>query len=174
MSTPTRPQPPGGRPPQGARGSPRTEGPAGTQPSSVVSELIQRFNNCGKLSELNPQTEDFIRKSEELAQSRDMGRLNPTQLRRVFHEFRTIVKDYRRATAMRDAQFRLVMLRPKLAYAAGRGVMPAHFYKLICAALEKVRDADDIEFLDRFLTAFLAYFKYHTAVSSGGRQGGAQ
>jgi CRISPR-associated protein Csm2 len=146
---------PGGGPPR-QRGQDAQDGQ-----ENLLRQLQQEFQRVSRLSELTPRLEEFVQHSESLAQSDEMADLNPTQLRRVFSELRRIIRQYRHDGSTQQARSDLLMLRPKLAYAAGRKVMPDGFYQLMRTALTKIQDASDIEFLDKFLTAFLAYFKYY-------------
>jgi CRISPR-associated protein Csm2 len=164
--------------PQGGRGAsgggpPRQrpqEAHAG-QENPLIRQLQEEFKRVSRLNELTRRLEDFVKYSEELARSREMADLNPTQLRRVFSELRRIVREYRHDGNTQQARSDLLMLRPKLAYAAGRKVMPDGFYQLMRTALTKIQDGSDMEFLDKFLTAFLAYFKYYSEQKNQQRRG---
>jgi CRISPR type III-A-associated protein Csm2 len=135
---------------------PQRNQPQQEDPSAEIRSMVRSVPKLEGLGQQLEQLEQLIDRTEQLAR-RAGNQLNPTQLRRVFHEFRQILGDY--GNDPRAAERRLVMFRPKLAYAFGRGLMPRWFYELMKECISRVKDKNDAKVLDDFLTAFLAYHK---------------
>lgn len=100
--------------------------------------------------------------------------LKPTQLRKIFHALKARERALRGqaeekaldASAKRD----ICLLIPELAYAKGRKLIPQEFYELmrVCLSSEKLQTVGDLRRLVQFLTAILAYHKYHHDKVKGG------
>lgn len=110
--------------------------------------------------------EDYVKEKE----------MKPTQLRKVFHalkEQERLLKgkaDKEMLDSASKAKIRLFI--PELAYARGRKLIPQEFYELmrLCLGSEKLQKVGDLRILMHFLTAILAYHKYHEKVKGGREQ----
>jgi CRISPR-associated protein Csm2 len=96
--------------------------------------------------------------------------LKPTQLRKVFHTFKRLQQQLLTARSStteltEDFRAKLSLLTPDLAYAVGRELVPKEFYDLLklCLSPQKMRTVADFQRLVEFLSAVLAYQKYHHA-----------
>jgi CRISPR-associated protein Csm2 len=102
--------------------------------------------------------------------------LKPTQLRKVFHAIKTIERSFKgdEAGSPLEPQDKVAirLLVPELAYARGRDLIPQKFYDLMrrCLGEQKLRTVGDVRRLAQFLTALLAYHKYHEKVRGGGER----
>lgn len=99
--------------------------------------------------------------------------LQPTQTRRIFHTIKQIENQARRmndeSPLEEKDRLRLTLLIPELAYAAGRGLIPKEFYEILKLALaqDKLQTVGDLRRLVQFLTAIVAYQKFHSKFDSG-------
>lgn len=128
---------------------------------SVAKEVMQRIQQLGSLKELSPT--EFAEESGlayRLAEEFGGEKLKPTQLRKVFHEFKRIQRDVQRTRTFDRS--RLVTLMPILAYGVGRKHLPKEFYDILklCLGPQKLQDADDFNRAVEFMEAIMAYHKY--------------
>lgn len=150
--------------------------PAMLTKDNVISELEQP----GALSELL-RPEQFAQQgkvAEQLAEAFVNDKtveLKPTQLRKTFHALKEKERKFRDredADPLGDEDKReIYLLIPQLAYARGRGLIPQTFYELmrVCLSSDKLKTIGDFRRLVEFITAILAYHKYHEKVKGGGR-----
>jgi CRISPR type III-A-associated protein Csm2 len=100
--------------------------------------------------------------------------MKPTQLRKVFHALKEKERalkgkeDREELDSKSKAAIRLFI--PELAYAYGRKLIPIGFYDLmsLCFSKEKLQKIGDLRVLMQFLTAILAYHKFHEKAKEGG------
>lgn len=133
----------------------------------ALSELLQpeQFAEPGKVAE--QLAEAFVKDKT--------AELKPTQLRKTFHALKEKERKFRAredADRLEDEDKReIYLLIPELAYARGRALIPQTFYELmrVCLSSEKLETIGDFRRLVQFITAILAYHKYHEKVKGGGR-----
>ena len=94
--------------------------------------------------------------------------LKATQLRRFFHAIKKVERSLKgRETETQalppEVRQQLLPVMPELAYARGRKLIPQDFYDLMktCLQSEKLQTVQDFNVFVAFLTAILAYHKYH-------------
>lgn len=135
---------------------------------NIIEELEKEGSFSNRI-----RIEDFAEEkkvADQLAQ--EFGKtLNPTQLRRIFHAIKEIERGLKGVKKEDEDKKRLeskerssiLSLLPELAYAKGRNLIPQKFYKLIRISLgtEKLKTVGDLRRFVQFLTAILAYHKYH-------------
>lgn len=95
-----------------------------------------------------------------------------TQLRKVFHalkEKERLLKGKDDEDLEPDIKVAIRLLIPELAYAQGRKLIPYEFYELmqLCLSSEKLQKVGDLRVLMQFLTALLAYYKFHEKRKEG-------
>jgi len=89
------------------------------------------------------------------------------QLRKFFGEIKTIEKKLVGGENWKNVEIEFYQLKPRLAYAFGRKLIPEEFYNVVKIALSKVDIGTDVEkkenfkMLVRFLEAIVAYHKFH-------------
>ncbi len=132
---------------------------------NIVTELKARKQPLAQILDL----EDFAepgKLADGLAQE-FRGELKPTQLRKVFAGIKDIARGMKGRTASdtltKEDRSRILPLVPALAYARGRELIPEKFYNLMstCLSNAKLNTVGDFQRLDEFLTAILAYQKFH-------------
>jgi CRISPR-associated protein Csm2 len=134
----------------------------------TVADLNRQLEQPGTLTEiLKPK--DFAEEDQVAATIalKHQDDLKPNQTRRVFHTFKEIDRATRgeeNNTELKDEyRTRLTLLMPELAYATGRELIPREFYGILkrCLATEKLKTVGDLRRLVQFLSAILAYQKFH-------------
>jgi len=133
-----------------------------------IRDIIKKIDSLQNMSELDEKTiAEENGYAESVARDRDIKKhLKTTQLRRIFDRVKTIERklneDYWDAV-----QPDFYMLRPELAYAKARKLIPEQFFMLMNACMKQVDKGDNeqkkknyTKFV-RFLEAIVAYHKYH-------------
>jgi len=138
-----------------------------------------------KLKERKDETLKDILTPDEFAQRGQIAdkialelkeKMKPTQLRRFFHAIkekeRTVKgkNDDEKLGQKTKSEIRLLI--PEIAYARGRKLITQDFYELmqICLSSGKLEKVGDLRILMQFLTAIIAYHKFHEKVKDGGRE----
>ncbi len=139
----------------------------------TVNDLKNVLKQQGTLSRvLKPEefaTEEAV---ADVLASQFKTSLKPTQTRRIFHTIKQIENQTRRMTddarLKEEDRLRLTLLVPELAYAAGRDLIPKEFYEILKLALaqDKLQTVGDLRRLVQFLTAIVAYQKFHSKFDS--------
>lgn len=132
--------------------------------------IIDELEREGSFSELL-RIEDFAEEKKVADQLAWEFRksLKPTQLRRIFHAIKEVERSVKEAKKddekdlPSEERSRILRLLPELAFARGRDLIPHKFYKLMRISLgaEKLKTVKDLRVFVEFLTAVLAYHKYH-------------
>lgn len=133
-----------------------------------IRDIIKKIDSLQNMSELDEKTiAEENGYAESVARDRDIKkRLKTTQLRRIFDRAKTIERN------LNDQDWDAVqsdfyMLRPELAYAKARKLIPDQFFRLVDACMKQVDKGDNEQKRSnyarfvRFLEAIVAYHKYH-------------
>jgi len=130
----------------------------------VVMRRLEALDNLSQLSEKEIAEEGGL--AEEIAKAREMKDLKPTQLRKLFDKIKANERELKdKGWSAVEADFYLI--RPKLAYAKARKLVPDKFFKLMDLSMKKVDRGDDEEKKEnygrfvQFLEAIVAYHKYY-------------
>lgn len=148
-------------------------------PVTLTKEnVIDQLRKPGSLSQLL-DPEQFAEPEKVADQLADgfikdkSAELKPTQLRRVFHALKQKERKFRLKSEgdvlEPNDKKEIYLLLPELAYARGRGLIPQNFYELmrLCLSTDKLKTIGDFRRLVQFVTAILAYHKYHEKVKGG-------
>lgn len=163
MTRPTYTNPSGPRTPQGGR-------PYGQQRDDEISDIVARIERCKNLVEISIEDiakEDGI--AEKLARN-FRGGLKTTQLRKFFDSIVTNQENLK-TKGWKSIESDFFMIRPNLAYAKGRKLIPDQFYRIVTLCLDRVSpdgstEEQKKENYGRFvelLQALVAYSKYYEA-----------
>ena len=133
-----------------------------------IRDIIKKIDSLQNMSELDEKTiAEENGYAESVARDRDIKeRLKTTQLRRIFDRVKTIERNLNEHgwDAVRSDFY---MLRPELAYAKARKLIPEQFFRLMDACMKQVDKGDNEQKRSnyarfvRFLEAIVAYHKYH-------------
>ncbi|HIH77881.1 MAG TPA: type III-A CRISPR-associated protein Csm2 [Halobacteria archaeon] len=134
---------------------------------SDINEIIKKIESSQSLKDL--VVEEIAKEegyAERIAKSKSFKNLKTTQLRNLFDE---IKENERRLNEKGwnaiEADF--YMLRPNLAYAKARDLIPEDFFNLMNACMKQVDKGNENEKKEnykrfvQFLEAIVAYHKYH-------------
>ena len=95
-----------------------------------------------------------------------LKKMKPTQLRRFFGAVKEIEKNLN-GKGWEDVEVEFYLLKPKLAYAKGRNLIPAEFHEVVKTSMNKVdvgNNEDKIanyKMFVRFLESIVAYHKFY-------------
>lgn len=131
-------------------------------------EYIKKIQEARNLSEISVEE---VAKEDGIAESaaKSFGKnLKPTQLRKFFDQAKSIEAGLKE-DGWESVSANFAMLRPSLAYAKGRKVIPDDFYLFISSCMAKVLAPDgNMEMTKENYTRFIqilesvvAYNKYH-------------
>lgn len=140
-----------------------------------VKEVLQKIKETTPMSSLDPKdftdeggyADTLAKFFVEQDKKQHKDRLKPTQLRKVFNALKTIELNYRGKSGEDKFEISDVLtLKPELAYALGRELIPIEFYNLMKDSLtsSKLPKVKDFKRLMEFLTAVLAYHKYRKEI----------
>lgn len=162
MVRPNYPGPSGPRTPQGGKPF------YGHQKDDEISDIEGQIKKCKNLSEISVEEiakEDGI--AEKLAKN-FRGELKTTQLRKFFDSIVTNQENLK-TKGWKSIESDFFMIRPNLAYAKGRKLIPDQFYRIVTLCLDRVSpegspEEQKKENYARFvelLKALVAYSKYY-------------
>lgn len=130
-----------------------------------IIKKIDSLQNMGELDEKTIAEENGY--AESVARDGDIKKnLKTTQLRRIFDRVKTIERKMNE-DGWGAVQPDFYMLRPELAYAKARKLIPEQFFRLMDACMKQVDKGDNEQKRSnyarfvRFLEAIIAYHKYH-------------
>lgn len=138
-------------------GDQRNEGP------SVADKIAQAIKDLKGLSEKDFDTEQLVKWAAEMGDFlANRIRLKTSQIRK----FLDAVNEIRSKGVQKpdnDPFFRsqCMLLKPKLAYAAGRQGEVKPLMDVLTPCIDKVRSKTDFTRFYRFMEAIIAYHRYH-------------
>jgi CRISPR-associated protein Csm2 len=121
-------------------------------------KIIQRIENLDDLSSYAAR--DLVRDARRLAKI--IGNLKTAQVRKIYGSVKEMQMDFRRQAFDLD---RLILLQPRLAYAANKNYEARPLQQVFDACIGKIRDGEagkqDFERFVHFFEAILAYHSEH-------------
>ena len=112
--------------------------------------------SIGSLRALKDYTGDrIVADAERLAQI-VRGDLKNAQLRNIYGEVKRMEMDFKKSEFSRD---RLVLLKPKLTYAANKKWEVRPIKEVLTVCIDRVQDKEDFKKFVNFFEAVLAYHK---------------
>ncbi|HOT98543.1 MAG TPA: type III-A CRISPR-associated protein Csm2 [bacterium] len=132
-------------------------------PSPVVEEILKIVKKNSAMSAF--KGEDLVNCAEKFAKylAKDV-RLKTSQIRKFLDAVKK-VQYQGLSTGEYDFRTEAMMMKPKLAYAAGRSMEVKPFMEVITLCIDRVRTREDFEQFAKFIEAIVAYHKYF-----GGRE----
>ena len=126
--------------------------------ANIVKSLLKAWEK-EKLSEIKDEdlNKFFCSKGIAEAIACSLG-FKTTQLRKIFHQLRSLQYDAKREKLKLYKVKKVVAL---LAYSAGRKLIDRDFFNLTKGLLEKVEDEEDLNVVIELLEAIVAYRKYY-------------
>lgn len=112
------------------------------------------------------QSSEFAGKDKEVAKAMQNKKfreeIKMNQLRNFFGEVKKLQQ-----TNKSDLKNGIAKLEMNLAYDTGRGVISENFYKEIIKCTNNIHDEEDLKRFVEFLTALIAYHKFHSTAKGG-------
>lgn len=132
-----------------------------TESSSLVhtKKVLKNISEFETLSEYSPEAFAGIDGDAHKIALEIKNSVKTNQLRKIFTELKSIERDSK-SDCFVDTQMQLLLLQPKLIYAAGRSLIPNDFASLIASLTPKVKSPQDLKILIDFFSAIIAYHKY--------------
>lgn len=133
------------------------------RPGEGIEGTTRYLESMGSLAEW--EASDLVRRADRIG--RELARdMTTSQIRNFLDEVNRLEAEVRQS---RDGKFdnsRVVLLKPLLAYAAGRESgskreVLRRFAELFSAAIEGVETREDFQNFYRFTQAVVAYHRYH-------------
>ncbi len=118
-----------------------------------IKKRIEQSKNFKEYKEID-NCDTLVKDAEWLAKNCN---INATQLRKIFDEIKGLLKSERRLQ-------KLNLLRPKLAYTKGRGLIDDKLYVILNACIDKLNKAndDDCEAFKLFMESLVGYHKFYS------------
>lgn len=136
------------------------------------NEIGKILDEIGKLEMLKDLSIKLIADEDEYADkiAHTLRNMKTAQLRRFFGAIKLIertIEEENSEKAWDDVEAEFYLLKPKIAYAKGRKLIPEEFYQVLKVSLNKVNigtNEDKIENFKRFvkfLESIVAYHKFY-------------
>jgi len=124
------------------------------QPDPEKLKKIIKEKDAKELNSYASELGDHLRYGLKQADKRKTGKaLSSSQIRNILDEIQRMHKFDKN---------KLQLIRPKLAYAAGRhGGRVKEFQQIMEKAIELVEDENDFEFFKNFVEAIVAYHRFY-------------
>jgi len=116
---------------------------------------------------LNADVSTIVQKAEDMALQFTRDKLKTNQIRNFYSAITRMRADFEQSeNGYEQVKTQLVMLKPKLAYAAGRQTaVRANFYQFMTSAIKSVEQASDkskaMENFFLLVESVVAYHKFH-------------
>ncbi|MEM8714695.1 MAG: type III-A CRISPR-associated protein Csm2 [Cyanobacteria bacterium P01_G01_bin.4] len=153
-----RPNRPGNRPQ-------RRDGDRNRQPQQqgdgIESEIVSQINQLDSFKSYNIRT--LVEQAQSFGPYLKNQRLETNQIRKFLDAINRLkaklIQGDEEAAGFADIETDIVLLKPKLAYAAARQNAAKPLSTTMSAAIDKVHDVQDFERLVQFIESIIAYHK---------------
>ena len=123
---------------------------------SAVDEIINKIREVASFKKY--PIRDLVRHSENFGIELRKQRLETNQVRKFLDAINRIKADLTDKT-FAEIEADIVLLKPKLAYAAARQKAAKPLSDVMSDAIDKVKDIEDFERLVQFIESIIAYHK---------------
>ena len=115
---------------------------------NIVKNVIEKLDSI-----LNGDAEQLVETADKFGEHLSRGGLSTSQIRNIFNDVKKM---------NRYDKDKLNLLRPKIAYIAGRhGGMVKDLQRVLDNAIQKTNDEKKFNMFKEFFEAILAYHKYY-------------
>jgi CRISPR-associated protein Csm2 len=130
-----------------------------TETSKAIVDRIKEFNNFSEYG-----IRDLVKDAEKLGDDLKRGRLETNQVRKFLDAVKRIKANLIDEVTEGDERFgvievEIVLLKPKLAYAAARQKSAEPLQEVLDIAIDRVHTLLDFERLVQFVESIIAYHK---------------
>jgi len=130
----------------------------------IIDEVVAKIEKLEKMSQFSP--EDLVKYAEEVGDFlANRARLKTSQIRKFLDAINAIKSKGRRREEVSFFEREAILLKPKLAYAAGKQDEVKPLMRVLDPCMSRVKDEDDFLNFYRFIEAIVAYHRFH-----GGRE----
>ena len=132
----------------------------------AIDSIISRIQSMNSMSEYSPKTfADIGGDADKIAKS--VEDLKTTQLRKFFDELKQLELQLNEdGSTWSDVERKFYMMKPMLAYAKGRKLIPDNFFKLMTVCMKKIdvqgtEQKENYNVFVKFVESIVAYHKYY-------------
>ncbi|PMB45040.1 type III-A CRISPR-associated protein Csm2 [Fischerella thermalis CCMEE 5205] len=124
----------------------------------MVEEIVKTINNLTDGLKTYP-IRDLVKHAEEFGPYLKQQRLETNQVRKFLDAVNRLKADLAETGEFAKVETEIVLLKPKLAYAAARQRAAKPLGEVMSAAIDKVHSKEDFERLVQLLESIIAYHK---------------
>jgi CRISPR-associated protein Csm2 len=125
---------------------------------NIVEEIVKTINNLPDGLKTYP-IRDLVKHAEEFGPYLKQQRLETNQVRKFLDAVNRLKADLAETGEFAKVETEVVLLKPKLAYAAARQRAAKPLGEVMSAAIDKVYSKEDFERLVQLLESIIAYHK---------------
>ncbi|HLP89886.1 MAG TPA: type III-A CRISPR-associated protein Csm2 [Nostocaceae cyanobacterium] len=128
------------------------------EPQNIVEEIIKTIHNLtADLKSYNIR--DLVRHAERFGSYLKQQRLETNQVRKFLDAVNRLKSELAETGEFATIETEVVLLKPKLAYAAARQKAAKPLGEVMSAAIDKVHSKEDFERLVQLIESIIAYHK---------------
>ncbi|PLZ88506.1 type III-A CRISPR-associated protein Csm2 [Fischerella muscicola CCMEE 5323] len=124
----------------------------------MVEEIVKTINDLPDGLKTYP-IRDLVKHAEEFGPYLKQQRLETNQVRKFLDAVNRLKADLAETGEFAKVETEIVLLKPKLAYAAARQRAAKPLGEVMSAAIDKVHSKEDFERLVQLLESIIAYHK---------------
>ncbi|PMB18917.1 type III-A CRISPR-associated protein Csm2 [Fischerella thermalis] len=124
----------------------------------IVEEIVKTINNLTDGLKTYP-IRDLVKHAEEFGPYLKQQRLETNQVRKFLDAVNRLKADLAETGEFAKVETEIVLLKPKLAYAAARQRAAKPLGEVMSAAIDKVHSKEDFERLVQLVESIIAYHK---------------
>ncbi|PLZ98604.1 type III-A CRISPR-associated protein Csm2 [Fischerella thermalis CCMEE 5268] len=125
---------------------------------NIVDEIVKTINDLPDGLKTYP-IRDLVKHAEEFGPYLKQQRLETNQVRKFLDAVNRLKADLAETGEFAKVETEIVLLKPKLAYAAARQRAAKPLGEVMSAAIDKVHSKEDFERLVQLLESIIAYHK---------------
>jgi CRISPR-associated protein Csm2 len=125
---------------------------------NIVEEIVKTINDLTDGLKTYP-IRDLVKHAEEFGPYLKQQRLETNQVRKFLDAVNRLKADLAETGEFAKIETEIVLLKPKLAYAAARQRAAKPLGEVMSAAIDKVHSKEDFERLVQLLESIIAYHK---------------
>ncbi|WP_084552204.1 type III-A CRISPR-associated protein Csm2 [Fischerella major] len=125
---------------------------------NIVEEIVKTINDLPDGLKTYP-IRDLVKHAEEFGPYLKQQRLETNQVRKFLDAVNRLKADLAETGEFAKVETEVVLLKPKLAYAAARQKAAKPLGEVMSAAIDKVHSKEDFERLVQLLESIIAYHK---------------
>ncbi len=125
---------------------------------NIVEEIVKTINDLPDGLKTYP-IRDLVKHAEEFGPYLKQQRLETNQVRKFLDAVNRLKADLAETGEFAKVETEIVLLKPKLAYAAARQRAAKPLGEVMSAAIDKVHSKEDFERLVQLLESIIAYHK---------------